>query len=136
MSDSPTVFFSYPMKTNHEVINQLATALKAQGFVSASEADIKLGDSFERTILQMIERSDFVIADLTGNNATVFYELGFAHALGKQILPIVQESEQQVSPHIAGMLFVPYNPQKPEDMIKYVLSWVKRRQPEPQQAAS
>ncbi|MBA3874179.1 MAG: toll/interleukin-1 receptor domain-containing protein [Chloroflexota bacterium] len=136
MSESPTVFFSHSMKTNRKVVSQLVEALKSQGYAPSSDFDIGIGESFEQSIRQMIERSDFVIADLTGNNANVMYEVGFAQGLGKSVLPIVQESERQVSAHIAGMLYVPYDPQKPDNMIQYVLSWVKRRQPEPQHMAS
>ena len=134
MSESPTVFFSYS-RTNREIISQLDAALKSHGYSSSSDSDIHLGESTDQSIRQMIEKSDFVIADLTGNNPNVMYEVGFAQGLGKSILPIVQESERQVSPHMAGMLYVPYDPQQPESMIKYVLSWVKRRQPEPQHMA-
>jgi nucleoside 2-deoxyribosyltransferase len=129
MSESPTVFVSYPM-TNREIASQLVQALKSQGYASNSDFEIRAGESFEQSIRQMIEHSDFVIADLTGSNPNVMYEVGFAQGLGKSVLPIVQDSEKQVSPHMAGLLYIPYDPQKPDNMIKYVLSWIKRRQPE------
>ena len=34
-------------------------------------------------ILEAISKSDVLIADLSGNNANVMYELGFGHALKK-----------------------------------------------------
>lgn len=37
-----------------------------------------------------IRRADVVIADLTGQNANVFYEVGFAHALDKPVLLMAQ----------------------------------------------
>lgn len=136
MSESPTVFFSHSMKTNREVANRLSEALKSNGYNLNSDADIRVGESMTQSIRQMIERSDFIVADLTGSNPNVFYELGFAQALGKSVLPIVQETEGQVSPHIAGMLYIPYNPQQPDGMIDYVLSWMKRRQPSLQQVGT
>ena len=39
-------------------------------------------------------QSDFVIADITGNNANVFYELGMAHALGKPVLILTQDIDE------------------------------------------
>lgn len=39
-------------------------------------------------------QSDFVIADITGNNANVFYELGMAHALGKPVLILTQNIDE------------------------------------------
>jgi len=40
-----------------------------------------------------IYASKFVIADCTGQNANVFYELGMAHTLGKPAIPITQNTE-------------------------------------------
>lgn len=34
-----------------------------------------------------------MIADLTGKNANVFYEVGVAHALGKEVILITQTME-------------------------------------------
>jgi len=44
--------------------------------------------NFTGTILQriynQIAKADFIVADVTGQNANVFYEIGYAHALGKE----------------------------------------------------
>ena len=45
---------------------------------------------FEETILQriydQITVADLIISDMTGRNANVFYETGYAHALGKKVI--------------------------------------------------
>ena len=41
-------------------------------------------------VLLAIRQAKIVIADLTGRNANVFYEVGIAHALGKPVLLISQ----------------------------------------------
>lgn len=41
-------------------------------------------------IWEKINRSRFIIADLTGKNPNVFYEIGLAHALGKEVILITQ----------------------------------------------
>lgn len=45
-------------------------------------------------IRSLLRRSDLVIADLTGANANVFYELGFRHATDKPCLQLIEEGEQ------------------------------------------
>lgn len=44
-------------------------------------------------IYNEIESCDFIIADLSDKNPNVFYELGFAHAIGKLCILITQSAE-------------------------------------------
>ncbi len=44
-------------------------------------------------ILTSIKNSDLIIADLTGKNANVFYEVGICHALGKKVLLLAQSMD-------------------------------------------
>jgi hypothetical protein len=52
---------------------------------------------FEENILDriynQISKADIVIADLTGKNPNVFYETGYAHALGKKVVLLTQKAE-------------------------------------------
>ncbi len=43
-------------------------------------------------ILYEIDRAHLVIADLTGNNGNVFYELGITHALGRACIPVMEDT--------------------------------------------
>lgn len=44
-------------------------------------------------IFNQINRADVIVADMTGRNANVFYEVGYAHALGKIVLLLTQDAE-------------------------------------------
>lgn len=50
------------------------------------------GNIVER-IRVRIELSKMVVADITGNNPNVFYEVGFAHGINRQVVLISQEEE-------------------------------------------
>jgi len=41
-------------------------------------------------IFNQINKADIIVADMTGRNANVFYEVGYAHALGKIVLLLTQ----------------------------------------------
>lgn len=52
---------------------------------------------FEGSILQriynQIDKADVIVSDMTGRNPNVFYETGYAHALGKHVILLTQNSE-------------------------------------------
>lgn len=50
------------------------------------------GSILER-IYNQIAKADLIVADMTGKNPNVFYEVGYAHALGKSVILLTQKSD-------------------------------------------
>lgn len=46
-------------------------------------------------ILNAISKSDFIVADLTNEKPNCYYEIGFAHALGKSVIILAKEGTKQ-----------------------------------------
>lgn len=44
-------------------------------------------------IFNQISKADVIVADMTGRNENVFYEVGYAHALGKIVLLLTQNTD-------------------------------------------
>jgi len=44
-------------------------------------------------IFNQINKADVIVADMTGRNSNVFYEVGYAHALGKIVLLLTENVE-------------------------------------------
>lgn len=42
-------------------------------------------------VLNQINKADVIVADMSGKNANVLYEVGYAHALGKSVVMITQD---------------------------------------------
>jgi hypothetical protein len=66
-------------------------------------------------ILLSIQGADVVIADCTGRNPNVFYELGFAHSQNKPVVLITSDPVEIAPTDIRGFEFIPYS--NPESFI-------------------
>jgi CheY-like chemotaxis protein len=97
-------------------INGVIPAVKSRNYV------IKRGDNFFSNnhimaeVWSAIYAAKFVIADCTGQNANVFYELGMAHTLGKPTIPITQV-RADIPFDIRSLRYIQYS-DTPEGLIK------------------
>lgn len=72
----------------------LHTTLTESGFDVKRADDITNQQNILRDVINGIADSDLIIADLTGANPNVFYELGVAHTLGKPVILITQSIDK------------------------------------------
>lgn len=77
-------------------------------------------------ILRSINRADFIIADLTGKNPNVMYEVGFAQALKKPLFLIVQQDSEPLPSDMSGHLFFVYDLSSLEQLQLTIREWVSR----------
>jgi hypothetical protein len=56
--------------------------------------DIHVPGSITKEIVTSLHTADFVIADLTGHNPNVFYELGVVHSAGRPTIMITQQIQE------------------------------------------
>ena len=62
-----------------------------------------------KSIFDNIQKSKFLIADLTGCNANVFYELGYAAALDKKVILITQDEFNNMPFDVLGWRTIQYS---------------------------
>ena len=60
-------------------------------FKFTNAGDLDNQQNILQDIVEGIYQADVIIADLTGLNANVFYELGLAHAMNKKVIIITQD---------------------------------------------
>ena len=90
-------------------INMVALPAPEQGHLEArrTDKDFFAGDiSYE--MFNYLEYSRFALADITGLNANVFYELGLAHALKKPVV-LVSSNEEDVPFDLHHIRVIYYN---------------------------
>jgi hypothetical protein len=83
-------------------------------------------ESILERIYNQIAKADIIVADMTGRNPNVFYETGYAHALGKKVVLLIQNIndipfDMKHYPHI------PYesnNISSLKDELKHRVEWI------------
>jgi hypothetical protein len=86
------VIMPYTASWSDRVYVRLKAAVEGCGY-TCRRADELYGRVVLRDIWQGINAAAFVVADLSDENPNVYYELGLAHALGKDIIPLLQSGQ-------------------------------------------
>jgi hypothetical protein len=84
----PEAFIIMPYKDPYENVYKKAilTVLKDSGFEPVRADEAKRSTPFSLDIEAMLRSSDLVIAEVSDSNLNVYYELGLANALKKEII--------------------------------------------------
>ncbi|HEX7312801.1 MAG TPA: hypothetical protein VF297_02715 [Pyrinomonadaceae bacterium] len=104
-----------PVYTNHivSVANELELSV-------ARADDFFTHTSIISDIWTAICKADVIIADCTGRNPNVFYEIGIAHAIGKALILITQNSED-VPSDMRHIRYIKYDAETGMDTFKATL---------------
>lgn len=85
----------------------LQQAAQAAGLRCRRADDIWENPAVIQDVVSLIDRSSIVICDCTGRNPNVFYEIGIAHTLGREVILITQ-SDADIPFDLRHLRFVPY----------------------------
>jgi hypothetical protein len=88
-------------------------AVQAAGLVPKRADDLYRPSAIVHDIWAYVRKSQVMLADVTGKNPNVFYELGLAHALGKPVV-IVTRSMEDVPFDLRALRVIQYDVQDPE----------------------
>jgi hypothetical protein len=69
-------------------------ALEPLGYSVMRADEISVPGSITLQVLEKIRSSELMIADLTGLNPNVFYELALRHAIGKPVIQVIDASQK------------------------------------------
>ena len=89
--------------------------------VDLSDPELSVGASLADVQADAIASADLVIADISNASPNVFYELGYAHALRKNTLMLVNKNASPKIPSdLEGSFYLTYDPENPEQVASYI----------------
>ena len=91
----PFVFVLMPLAEDFNDVYKLgikAACDNAGAYAERVDEQLFQGSILQR-IYNQIAKADVIVSDMTGRNANVFYETGYAHALGKHVVLLTQRVE-------------------------------------------
>ncbi|MBL7791270.1 MAG: hypothetical protein JNK77_03015 [Saprospiraceae bacterium] len=105
MSTKKTCFFVTPIgkpgssvrKQSDYMYNLIQGVLNNFNYGQLMRADFdSRGGNITTQVIELLLNADLVIADISGGNANVFYELGIRHATNRPYIQIVNEKKDEV----------------------------------------
>lgn len=95
IADRKVCFVLMPFNKEFDKAYQkyIQPTLECNGWQCRRADEIHKPSEIINLIWEQIFRADLIIADLTGRNPNVFYELGYTHALGKNTVLLTQSIE-------------------------------------------
>jgi hypothetical protein len=124
-----TVMLPFKLQASFEAVKEACDNLNLE---CAKADDIWENPTFIQDIFELIFTSRVVVADFTGKNPNVFYEVGIAHTLGKTVVPITQSINDVPSDlgHHRALVYHP-NEQGYKDLTTEVQKRLKTLFPDP-----
>jgi len=83
-------------------------AIEEAGFEPHRADDLFAPNNVVEDIWEYTKKSNIILADLTGKNPNVFYELGLAHAIAKPVI-LITESEQDIPFDLRAIRIIKYD---------------------------
>lgn len=93
---NPEVFVLMPFDKAFDQIYQLAIKEPIEdklGFTCQRADKLQFAGDVMDEVCRRIRAAQLIVADLTGMNPNVFYEVGYAHALGKTVILLTQQRD-------------------------------------------
>jgi hypothetical protein len=91
----------------HPIYEALKTAIGEVNMICQRADDIWVNDHVVQDVALLLCKAAVVVCDLSGRNANVFYEMGIAHTLGREVILIAQ-SEADIPFDVAAIRHIRY----------------------------
>jgi len=117
-----------PMDSSYKPIREtIQRTLQETGVSSVQIGEIfQPGAQWINAVTDAIQQADFIVADVSGEDQNVLYELGFAHALRKPtLLMLSTDSVEKMPSDLAGYQMATYDPENLDSLEAQIVRFIK-----------
>ncbi|MBL8526886.1 MAG: nucleoside 2-deoxyribosyltransferase [Burkholderiales bacterium] len=104
--------------------NQIREVLESQGIDAFEPAQMSAGSSWSDQTQGAIREAEVVVADLTGMNPSVLFDVGIALGLRKPVLLLSQEPAKNLPLNLRAYQVAVYRPDDLATVRRYVELWL------------
>lgn len=128
MATKPQAFIALPGEARQSGLqNVIEDTLHNNGVdvVSAVISDFKAASNITASIQDLIRKTTFVVADVSGANPNVMLEVGMAMGMGKPILLLSRARAPELPVDLAAQQVAVYKPEDLSSVRKYLELWLR-----------
>jgi hypothetical protein len=108
-----------------DLSGQISAALSEQGIEPIAATDMNTDGVLSDQVHSAIRRAEFVVADLTGANPNVLFEVGLALGLSKPVLLLSQAPATEMPFDLRTQQVAMYRPDDLTAVRRYVELWLR-----------
>jgi len=125
--EKPQAFLALPVNdaASKALAEQIGQTIRQQGIETMLVTDVGSDGVLSDQIQSAIRRAEFVVADLTGANPNVLFEVGMAFGLNKPMLLLSQASTKEMPFDVKTHQVAMYRPDDVGAVLRYVELWLR-----------
>jgi len=125
MFQDPQAFLALPFEARDSELRHVIEETLSHHGVTSQFIDVVDDPVVAASIQDRIRRTDFVIADVSGANPNVMFEVGLAFGMGKPILLLSNVGLSELPFNLAAQQVAKYRSENLSSVRRYVDLWLR-----------
>jgi nucleoside 2-deoxyribosyltransferase len=118
-------FLALPANAPKDLASSMKAVLESHGLQAFQPSDLDAGTNLVDSIQSALRESDVVIADITGKNSNVLFEVGLAIGLRKPVLLLSQGPLDELPSDLRAYQVASYSPDDSSTVSRYLALWLR-----------
>jgi hypothetical protein len=125
MEPKPRAFIALPSEARQSGLQRVIEETFHHNDVDVVSIDFNPAPNFAANIQDLIRKTTFVVADVSGANPNVMLEVGMAMGMGQPILLLSRAKAPELPVDLAAQQVAVYNPDDLSSVRRYLELWLR-----------